>query len=160
MIGIQWWFKKDIFNFLIKKKASQGFVPAISLSRGFQAHRSLVHFIPFAYPFLLTWKTIYVSYFSVLLLFPLSPKIPAPKNSPHIVEKDFLKPQGWCKYRPAFSLTHTKYWIWVKFKKIGFQMWWKECPFHQNKTTPNTKASSWVGLISKEEEVCALSHSF
>lgn len=38
-------------------------------------------------------------------------------------------------------------------------MWWKVCPFYQNKTTPNAEASFLIGLISKDEEICALDHS-
>lgn len=38
-------------------------------------------------------------------------------------------------------------------------MWWKECPFHQNKTTPHTEASFLIRLVSKDEEIGALGHS-
>lgn len=37
-------------------------------------------------------------------------------------------------------------------------MWWKECPFHQNKTTLNAEASFLIWLASKNEEICALGH--
>lgn len=86
------------------------FLPALSLSREFQTHGSFVHFILFAYSFLLTCRTIYVS---VIFLCPSCSAafLPLQKSRPQkqstYCDKDFLNHRGDVTLGLFFlSLTH------------------------------------------------------
>lgn len=109
--------------------------------------------LPFAYPFFLVWRK---TYFSVSYLcpscptaFPPSPKIPAPKTV-YTLWKRFLKPQGWCNFRPVFSLSHTQNigseW---DLKKLVFKCDEKSVLFTRTKQPLMLKPPSWYGWLPK-----------